>query len=120
MSLSPEMTLALDHRFKWKLTNVPVLERPVLIIFDYGPSDDAPPLSVAFDSAGHAKCWLSETRLAKIGDNCPRHYPRYKRFVFEGREFHPFSVRAFPNAIFCSIDALVLACQSLYDHVDWN
>ena len=120
MSLSPEMALALDRRFKWKLTNVPVLEQPVLIVFDYGPSDEAPPLSIAFDLTGQAKCWLTETRLVKIGEKCPRHYPRYKGFVFEGREFHPFSVIAFPKATFCSVDTLVLACQSLYDHVAWD
>ena len=120
MPLSPEMTQALDCRFKWKLTNVPALEKPVLIVFDYGPSDDAPPLSVAFDLAGRARCWLSETRLVEIGENCPSHHPKYKQFVFEQRQFHPFSVIAFPSAIFSDIDALIFACQSLYDHVDWS
>ena len=120
MPLSTEMTQALNLRFKWRLCNVQTLEKPVLIIFDYSPRDDAPPLSVAFDWAGRAMCWLSESRLVKIGDNCPRHHPRYKQFVFEGRQFHPFSVAAFPKEIFVSINALILACQSLYDHVDWN
>ena len=120
MSLSPEMTRALDRRFKWKLTNVPALEKPVLIIFDYSPSDETPPLSVAFDWVGRAMCWLSESRLVEIGDKCPRQYPGYKQFVFEGRQFHPFSVRAFPKAIFSDINALVLACRGLYDHVEWN
>ena len=58
MSLSPEMTLALDRRFKWKLTNVPALEKPVLVVCGYSPSNDAAPLSIAFDSAGRAMCWL--------------------------------------------------------------
>ena len=120
MRLSPEMTQALDRRFKWKLTNVPVLEKPVLIVFDYGPSDDAPPLSVAFDLAGRARCWLSETRLEKIANIGPKHHPDYNGFVFEQRQFHPFSVIAFPSAIFSDIDALIVACQSLYDHVEWS
>ena len=120
MSLSPEITLALARRFKWKLTNVPPLEKPVLIVCDYSPSDDAPPLSIAFDWAGRAMCWLSETRLVKIGDNCPRHHPRYKQFVFEGRQFHPFSVQAFPKEIFSNIDALIFACQNLYGHIEWG
>lgn len=120
MSLAPELTRALDRRFKWKLTNVAVLERPILIVFDYGPSDDAPPLSIAFDSAGRARCWLSETKLVEIDNKCPSPHSQYKGFTFEGREFHPFSVRAFPSAIFCNIDDLVSACQSLYDHVNWG
>ena len=120
MSLSPEMTLALDRRFKWKLTNVPTLEKPVLVVCDYSPNDDAPPLSIAFDWGRRAMCWLSETQLVEIDSKCPRHYLQYKQFMFEGRQFHPFSVKAFPAEIFSNIDALILACRSLYDHVDWS
>ena len=120
MALSEEMTQALDRRFKYKLTNVPVLETPVLIVFDYSPDNDMPPLSIAFDWDGGAKCWLTETRLIKINGKCPRPYSDYKTFKFEGRHFHPFSIVAFPRSIFESIDAFTLACCTLYDHVDWN
>ena len=120
MTLSPEMTLALNRRYKSIVTNVPVLDKPVLIIFDYSPRDDARPLSIAFDVAGRARCWLSETRLVNINNDGPRHHSKYKQFGFEGRQFHPFSVQPFSNVIFADIDALVLACQSLYDHVEWG
>ena len=120
MTLPPEMALALDRRFKWTVTNVSVLEKPVLIVFDYSPRDDAPPLSISFDLAGSPKCWLSETRLVEINDNGPKHHSKYKQFAFEGRQFHPFSVQAFSDGIFSDIDALIFACQSLYDHVDWS
>ena len=120
MTLSQKMTLALDRRFKWMATNVPVLEKPVLIVFDCSPRDDAPPLSIAFDRAGGAKCWLSETRLVKINDYGPKHDSKYKQFAVKGRQFHPFSIQAFSDAIFSDIDALIFACQSLYDHVDWS
>lgn len=120
MQLSKETTEALDRLFKWKLTNVPVLEKPALIVFDYSPTDDRPPLSIAFDWSGGPKCWLSETQLIKIGDNLPKSHPKYKKFNFEGRDFHPFSIQAFPQAIFGNIEDFTLACQSLYEHVDWS
>ena len=120
MELLEEMTKALDRLFKWKLTNVPVLEKPVLIVFDYSPRDDTPPLSIAFDWAGGSKCWLSEIQLKKIGDNLPKFHSKYKKFTLEGREFHPFSIQAFPKAIFDNIEDFTHACRSLYEHVDWH
>lgn len=120
MALSEQMTQALHRRFKWKLTNVTALDKPALIVFDYSPTDDMPPLSIGFDSAGRARCWMTETRLVSIRNKCPRHYPNYRRFVFAGREFHPFSVEAFSTSIFASIDDLIVACRTLYDHVNWS
>lgn len=114
------MTQALNHRFKWRLTNVPALDKPALILYDYSPKDDAPPLSIAFDWGGRPRCWMTETRLVKIGDECPRHHPKYREFVLEGRRFHPFSVEAFPETIFTDINRLNLACHTLYQHVDWS
>ena len=120
MALSEEMAKALDRRFKCRLTNVPVLEKPVLIMFDYSPGDNMPPLSIAFDWSGDAKCWLTETELVEINDERPKLHPEYKTFKFEGREFHPFSIIAFPRSIFENIDDFALACRSLYEHVVWN
>lgn len=120
MNLSADMTKALDRQFKWARTNVPVLEKPVLIVFDYSPGDDMPPLSIAFDWSGGPKCWLSETRLKKIGDKGPRFYPKYKTFKREAREFHPFSIQAFPRTTFANIDDFTRACRNLYEHVDWS
>ena len=114
------MIRALHHRFKWKLTNVPALDKPALILFDYSPNDDAPPLSIAFDWGGRSRCWMTETRLIAIADKCPAHCPDYREFVFEGRHFHPFSVSAFPETIFTDIDALRMACRTLYEHVVWT
>ena len=120
MELSIEMARALDQRFKCNLTNIPVLEKPVLVVFDFSPADDMPPLSIAFDWAGGPKCWLSERRLVEIEEKCPSYHPKYKKFNLEGREFHPFSIKAFPKTIFEEIDAFSLACRSLYDHVVWG
>lgn len=106
--------------FKWKLTNVPVLEKPALIVFDYSPGGAMPPLSIAFDWSGGPKCWLSETRLIAIGNNLPKSHPKYKKFNLDGRQFYPFSIRAFPKEIFGNIDAFIDACQGLYEHVGWN
>ena len=123
MILSSEMTHALDRRIKSKVTNVPVLEMPVLILFDYSPfgsGHNAHSLSIAFDCAGRARCWLTETQLEQIDGDGPKYHPKYKQFAFEGRQFHPFSVQPFPSAIFSDIDALFVACQSLYNHINWS
>ena len=120
MGLSAEMAKALDSRFKCQLTNVPVQEKPVLIVFDYSPRDDMRPLSIAFDWACGPKCWLTETELVKINNNRPKLHPKYKAFGFEGRRFHPFSVTAFPRSIFENIDEFTLACRTLYEHIVWS
>ena len=120
MTLPAQMKEALDQSFKWRPTNVPELENPVLIVLDYSPGDDQRPLSIAFDFSGGAKCWLSETKVRKIGDDGPKPHPDYRKFVFEGREFHPYSIRAFPQAIFAEIQKFQSACRGLYQHADWN
>ena len=119
MALSAQMKETLDQSFKWKLTNVPELENPVLIVLDYSPSDDQRPLSIAFDYSGGRKCWLSESKVSKIGDDGPKPYPKYRKFVFEGREFYPYSIVAFPQAIFDEFQEFAAACRCLYQHADW-
>ena len=114
------MKEALDQSFKWRLTNVPELENPVLIVLDYSPSDTQPLLSIAFDFSGGPKCWLSESRVIKIDDDGPRPYLDYRKFVFEGREFCPYSIRALPQVTFEEFRELASACRSLYHYVDWS
>ena len=89
-------------------------------MLDYSPSDDQPPLSIAFDFSGGPKCWLSESRVRDIGNEGPKLHAAYRNFVFEGREFHPYSIIAFPQAIFEEIQEFSSACQCLYQHVDWS
>ena len=120
MELTATMEEALDQRFNWKLTNVPELDQPVLIVFDYSPSDDQRPLSIAFDSSCGAKCWLSAAKVRKIGNKGPRSHQKYRSFVFEGRKFHPYSIRAFPQTIFQEIREFTSACRQLCQHADWS
>ena len=118
MGLPPQMKEALDHRFNWKLTNVPELENPILAVFDYSPSDRQLPVSIAFDYSGGPKCWLSESSVREIDNNGPKNHPDYREFVLEGRQFHPYSIQAFPGVIFEDIDQFVRACRRLYHHVE--
>ena len=120
MGLSPQMRDALDHRFNWKLTNVSELENPVLAVFDYSPSDSQRPVSIAFDYSSGPKCWLSELLVREIDNNGPRYHPDYREFVLEGRQFHPYSIRAFLESIFEDINEFVSACRQLYQHVEWS
>ena len=120
MALSARMKDALTQSFNWRLTNVPELENPVLIVFDYSPGDNANLLSIAFDYSGGAKCWMSEAQVCKIGDKGPNPHDDYRKFTHDAREFHPYSIRAFPQRIFEEIQEFRSACQRLYRHVVWS
>lgn len=120
MGLSARMEDALTRSFNWKLTNVVELENPVLIVFDYSPWDNPNPLSIAFDYSGGAKCWMSEDRVCKIGNEGPNSHADYREFVLDGRKFHPYSIRPLPQAVFENIREFSSVCRLLYRHVVWS
>ena len=120
MALSSVMEDALNQRFNWRLTNVPELESPVLIVLDYSPSNDDAPLSIALDFAGGSKCWMSEERVIKIDDNAPKPHPDYRQFVFEERRFHPYSIQGLGTSLFEDIQIFSSICKRLYSHVEWD
>ncbi len=117
MSLSQEMKDQLDRSFNWRLTNVPELQPPVLVVLDYSPSSDQRPVSIAFDFTGGRKCWLSEQQVRRIDGRGPNPYMDYREFTFAGRRFHPYSIEAFPRDIFEDIKQFDNACWRLYQHV---
>ena len=117
--LSHAMRTELDTRFTWCLCQVPELDAPTLIVFDYSPRDRTKPLSIAFDFAGGPKCWLTARNTRKIEDKRPRPHADYRQFRFRERSFYPYSVAAFPANIFGDIQELTQACARLYRHVDW-
>ena len=120
MELTTGMEEALNERFNWKLTNVPELEQPVLIVLDYSPSIDKPLLSIAFDSSSGPKCWLTVSKVILIDRKGPSPHEDYRKFVFGGRKFYPYSITSFPNAIFDDIRQFTRACEVLYQHADWS
>lgn len=117
MVLSEEFSKILDQNFDWKLTNVPELENPVLVVLEYSPRSDQRPVSIAFDCSGGAKCWLSEPEIKLIGDQGPSAHEKYKRFVYRGCKFYPYSIESFPQTIFRDIQEFNDACRSLYQHI---
>ena len=120
MELSVNMKEALDKFFNWRLVNVSELENPVLIVLEYSPNDKQCPLSIAFDYFGGPKCWLSKSKVMKIGDVGPKSYKEYRKFVFNERKFYPYSIEAFPKNIFEEIEKFKSACRLLYQHIDWS
>ena len=120
MALSAQMENMLTRSFNWKLTNVPELENPALIVFDYSPQDNLNLLSIAFDYSGGAKCWMSEAQVRKIGSEGPNPHEDYREFVCDGRKFYPYSIRPLPQIIFEDINEFRSACQRLYRHVVWS
>ena len=120
MELTSTMKEALDQHFNCKLANVPELEQPVLIVLDYSLSIDRPLLSIAFDLSGGPKCWLTASKVIQIGGDGPNPHEDYRKFVFEGQEFHPYSIKSFPKAVFEDIQQFRRACEVLYQHADWS
>ena len=120
IELSQEMADALNGSFKWYHGNVPELDEPVLVVFDYSPSNAEPPLSLAFSLAAGPKCWLSESRVQEINDIGPSAHPDYRRFRLEGRRFYPYSIVALPTTCFERLEVLEQTCRRLYQHVVWD
>ena len=118
--LSEAMRGKLNEFTRWAFRQVPVLESPVLLIFDYSPTVGQPPLSLAFDYAGGAKCWMTAAEVRNIGNDGPNFHEDYKEFPFEGRRFVPYSIQQLPPSIFENIDELKAVCRRLYGHVVWK
>ena len=79
--LSAAMEDKLDEFFDWTLTQVKVLESPVLLILNYSPSVGERPLSIAFDYGCGPKCWMTASKVQKIGDDAPNPHKDYKEFT---------------------------------------
>lgn len=118
--LSVAMKEKLDQLFNWKLTQVKVLESPVLLIFDYSPSVSERPLSIAFDYGCGAKCWMTASKVREIAGVAPNPHEDYKEFTWEERQFKPYSIQSLSESIFEDIDTLREACRKLYRHVVWE
>ena len=120
MELSEKFEKGLKQRFNWKLANISELDEPVLIVFDYSPSDQQPVVSIAFDFSGGNKCWLTTKKVIPINDDGPNECPDYGKFTFETRNFHPYSIEVSSQEIFQDVSLLTSMCQRLYQHVDWS
>ncbi|MCY4226033.1 MAG: hypothetical protein OXF06_14530 [Bacteroidetes bacterium] len=116
MNLSEQLTQELRKLYHFKLTNIPVLDQPVLIVLDYSPLVDQIPISIAFDYSGGPKCWLSVCRVRMIDGQGPFFYQEYREFCFENRRFYPYSIQSFPMSIFQNINEFTSACRTLYRH----
>ena len=119
MSLSLETKEALRSQHEFYFINILELRPPVLIILDYRPSKGAPPLSIAFDGDLGSKCWMSEKNVRVIDENSPSLHEQYKNFEFNGHYLYGFSVKAFTQFYFDSIDGINRACERLYVHIVW-
>ena len=118
--LSAAMEEKLDEFFNWTLTQVKVLESPVLLILDYSPSESERPLSIAFDYGRGPKCWMTASKVREIAGVAPNPHEDYREFTWEERQFKPYSIQSLPASIFEDINALREACRKLYRHVVWE
>ncbi len=120
MALSEQMCEALNKYFKWKLTNVPDLDPPVLVIFDYSPAPHQPIVSIAFDFSGGAKCWLTATNVRHENGDGPSSHPDYREFTLDARKFHPYSITPLQSDLFTDIRILKKICRSMYAYILWD
>ena len=118
MELSKEFREELAEYFDWEYTNIPNLEEPVLMIFNYSPSNESSPFSFAFSLRGNPKCWISHDKVKEVGDKAPNRYPDYKDFNHNRQKFYAYSVQAFENSTFSDIAKFKRVCNRLYANID--
>ena len=109
---------ALADRRKCYYGNIPALAQPVLIVFDYSPTDNDPPLSIVFDGELGPKCWMSANNVKQINNDGPRP-GNYGDYQFDGCQFYGFSVKAFSQSDFDDVDRIEGICRRLYAHIVW-
>jgi len=110
----------LSQRQKYHFGNVPGLPQYVLIIFDYSPSDNEPPLSIAFDGELGPKCWMTENKFKEIGNSQPLNLGAYEDFYYEERKFYSYSVTSYPQSDFNDVNLIEKNCWQLYQHIVWS
>ena len=118
MELAEEFKEGLKESFDWEYINIPNLDEPVLIIFNYSPSSKSRPLSLAFSLKGNAKCWISHDKVKEIGGKSPNRHQEYRDFDCKGQRFYAFSVQPFQNPTFTDIAEFKKACKRLHAHID--
>ena len=117
VTLSEAMIAGLRERcLDWSIGNVQELDTPVMIVRHYSPSYDLPSLSIAFDIAGGAKCWLSVSQVQPVDGNCPSPHDNYRRFCHEETSYYPYSIPSLGQGIVEDAEELHKACWILYQH----
>lgn len=117
ISLSEEMISGLNERcIDWSIGNVPELDTPVMIVANYAPSYDLPSLSIAFDMAGQAKCWLSVPKVREINGQAPSRHDDYRNFCHKETSYYPYSIRPLEQTVFQDANELYRVCWILYQH----
>ena len=110
----------LGAAFHLEVANVPELEHPVAIVFDYSPTDTDRPLSFALGLASERKCWLTTSKVQQVDGIGPNPYPNYREFCYAGRRFHPYSIEPIPTDAFGCVSKFESICRGLYAHVVWQ
>ena len=110
----------LGESFNVRVTNVPELEHRILIVLDYSPSDSDKLISMAFGIASEPKCWLTESAVQEIDNDGPRPHSAYKEFIYNERQFYPYSIKALLPEVFTCLSQFEGFCRRLYQHVVWT
>ena len=120
MPLSEEFKKELDKCFWWEFDNIPNLNQPVLVIFNYSPPNENLPISFAFNLRSEPKCWMSVSgdNIRQVEGKSPTYWPDYKDFSYGGRNFYAYSVKAFEDSVFKNISKFREVCERLYAHID--
>ena len=116
MTVSEKFKLWLNEYFNWEEANIPNLDRPILLIIDYSPTDGAQPFSFAFEP-GENKCWITHDKIRIINNQAPSFNEGYRKFVYGERCFYPYSIQI-PSGTFDNIQEFKNTCEKLYNHID--
>ena len=104
------------------------LSEPIILIKNYTSNQETPLASFAFtlikyyegnSSEMCNKCWMTCSKVKKIGDMAPNPHPGYGEFSHNGDKYFPFSVNP-PDFTYDCIDTIKGLCRNLYAHLDFE
>ena len=100
------------------LDAIPSVTDVSIIISNYSPSNNSPPVSIAFSITNdgdkfNPKCWITKEKANTI-----TYHLKYKEFRYENREFHPYSVAL--SDVSVNATSIGKLCSQLYDYIDFS
>ena len=100
------------------LDAIPSVTDVSIIISNYSPSNNSPPVSIAFSITNdgdkfNPKCWITKKKVKTINSHL-----EYKEFSYENREFHPYSVALMKLSV--NATSIGKLCSQLYNYIDFS
>ena len=101
-----------------EVDNIPSIDSALLFVWNYKPTAQANPLSIAFP-LNEPKCWTSVERTSpkSINNKGPSYHPKYKYFSHKEVQFYPYSIQAIPMEKMNNLKLFNEVCLQMHEHM---